>query len=401
MPFISGLSTVNTVAANTIMLQAFMARAKKQVHPRLSRPFKSVRLVEPIAIPGAVPPLSLFQGSMKSKNLQSWKVQSPNHLWKNFMDIQQSQFEGDQTGFTRHLGQYAGVELANTWDRIAATRFLKGTTATTTVFDVDGQTYNLTMDGLAQFSAAHNTWSGGVQSNIISGNLPATAALFAANDMKTNANKMIQDIQAVINTAMTVKTNQGQPIYPNLDPAEQIQVLVPPLLAPCANLAFGKVGQPIQLVDSTTVVSNQYVNEVITWGLLAGFVEPETDALVSPANATDYYVAIKQDYVSPLYVHPFAPLPGDKMFPPDYNAGAVIDGIMNALESAGQANAISEAEVATFAGARIDTNIGAIGSNAQRDVVEKEQFFVSSRLRGNVLWGPWFTVYKVKPYGGS
>lgn len=396
MPIVAGTENANIRAANTVMSRSFFTRAKQWLYPALSGSYVSTSLVEPHAVIGNVPPLSLYQGQLKARLLQSWKQQVPNLLFKNLLKIKQSQFEGDQTGALVQLSSGMGLTIADFPDRLLATRILTGSLASsaTVVFDEDGQTYNLTLDGEPFFSENHNTWSANVQSNIIQGTLPATNALLTADDYATNANKMIRDLQNVLNLIKTAKDNQGQPIYPTIDTKQSIVVVVPPILEPIAALAFRTSQEAV--INQTTSVAPLFVKAVLSSGYLAGFVGPESeDEVVNPVNETDWYVFIVDDFVKPFYTQLFRPLRENEMMPPGYDAGAEVDRILASTDG------ISVDQATVFASTRVDTTFKRIGAEADLATIESDAFAISARYRGNITYGPWFTGYRIRPAGGS
>lgn len=396
MPIVTGTYNASIRAANTVMSRAFFTRAKRWLYPALAGSYVSTSLVEPHAVIGNVPPLESFSGQLKARMLQSWTQSVPNLLFKNLLKIRQGQFEGDQTGALVQLSQGMGLALAEFPDRLLATRILTGSNASsaTIVYDEDGQTYNLTLDGKAFFNTAHDTWAGGNQSNIIQGSLPATNALLTADDYATNANRMIRDLQNVLHAIKTVKDNQGQPIYPTLDTKESIVVVVPPALEPIAALAFRTPGEA--LINQTTSVAPQFVKGVMSSGYLSGFVGPESGGdEVSPLNETDWYVFVTDDYVKPFYTQLFRPLRQNEMMPPGYDAGAEVQRILNINDG------LSVDQATVFASTRVDTTFRRIGAEADLQTIEDDAFALSCRYRGNITYGPWFTGYRIKPNGGS
>lgn len=396
MPIVTGTQNAQIRAANTVMSRAFFTRSKKWMYPELSGSYVSTSLVEPHAVIGNVPPLEAFQGQLKSRMLPSWKQQVPNLLFKNLLEVAQGQFEGDQTGALVQLSQGIGLTVADFPDRLLATRILTGSLASSAsvVFPEDGVTYQLTLDGQSYFNTGHTTWAGGTQSNIISGNLPATKALVQADDIATNANKMIRDLQAVIDAIKTVKDNQGQPIYPTIETKQSIVVVVPPALETIAALAFRTTQDAV--INQTTSVAPMFVKGVMCSGYLDGFIGPESnEALVSPVNETDYYVFVVDDFVKPFYTQLFRPLRQNEMMPPGYDAAAEVRRMTS------QSDAITVDQATVFASTRVDTTFNKIGANADLQTIQSDAFAMSARYRGNITYGPWFTGWRVKPSGGS
>ena len=396
MPIVTGTQNANVRAANTVMSRAFFTRAKKWLYPNLSGSYVSTSLVEPHAVIGNVPPLEQFTGLLRSRMLPSFRQDVPNLLYKNALRIRQSQFEGDQTGALVQLSQNMGLTVAEFPDRLLCTRILTGSLASsaTVVFDEDGQTYNLTLDGQPFFADAHTTWAAQTQSNNIQGTLPLTKALLTADDYATNANKMIRDLQNVLDTIKNVRDNQGQPIYPTIDTKESIVIVVPPILEPIAALAFRTSQEAV--INQTTSVAPMFIKGVMSSGYLAGFVGPESNnADVLPVNATDWYVFIVDDYVKPFYTQLYRPPKDSELMPPGYDAGSEVERILS------QNDGISVDQATVFASTRVDTTFRRIGAEADQATIESESFLMSARYRGNITYGPWFTGYRIKPVGGS
>lgn len=396
MPIVTGTQNANVRAANTVMSRAFFTRAKKWLYPSLSGSYVSTSLVEPHTVIGNVPPLQIYEGQLKRRLLPSFRQDVPNLLWKNALDVRQSQFEGDQTGALVQLSSGMGLSIAEFPDRLLATRILTGSLASsaTVLFDEDGVTYNLTLDGLSFFNDAHTTYSKFTQSNNIQGTLPLTKVLVTADDYATNANKMVRDLQTILDTIKNVRDNQGQPFYPTIDTKESIVVVVPPILEPIAALAFRTSQEAV--INQTTSVAPLFVKEVLSTGYLAGFVGPEDDSQdVSPRNETDWYVFVVDDYVKPFYTQLFRPKKNSELMPPGYDASTEIDRIMS------QNDGITVDQATVFASTRVDTTFQRIGAQADVATIDSDSFSMSARYRGNIAYGPWFTGYRIKPVGGS
>lgn len=402
MPFVTNTQNTAIVAANTVMSRAFFPRAKEWLYPKLAGSYVSVRLVEPHSMIGSVPPMSLFNGQLKSKMLPSYSMNIPNLLYKNILDISQTEFEGDQTGALLQLSQAMGIRLAELPDQIFCKRLLTGSSTTSVTQTFRGTPYTVTFDGQPFFSTSHpgaaNNGPNGTQSNIISGNLPSTIAGLLAQDYATSANQLLRDLQTVLNTIKTVVDTAGIPIFPTIDTKKSIVVVVPPILEPIAKLAFIP-GSAQAVINQTTNIAPMFVRDVLTSGFLAGgWPDPEpgsTGGNVSPVNPTDYYVFVVDDWVRPFYTQLFRPLATDEMFPPGYDAGAEVDRII-------KSNSDIDVEPATlFASTRVDTTFRRIGAEADRATIESDAFTVSCRHRMNVAYGPWFTGYRIYPSGGT
>lgn len=397
MPFVTGTQNALIRAANTVMSRAFFTRAKKWLYPSLAGSYISTSLVEPHAIIGNVPPLERFTGTLNSKLLPSFRQDIPNLLYKNSLKIKQAQFEGDQTGALVQLSAGMGLTIAEFPDRLLATRILTGSLASSAsvVFDEDGITYQLTFDGEPYFSDSHDVGGGfALQSNNIQGTLPLTKALLTADDYATNANKMIRDLQNVIDRIKNVRDNQGQPFYPTIDMKESVVVVVPPILEPIAALAFRTSQDAV--INQTTSVAPLFVRDVLSTGYLAGFVGPEASGdELTPVNETDWYVFIVEDYVKPFYTQLFRPKKDSELMPPGYDAGSEIDRILS------QNDGITVDQATVFASTRVDSTFRRIGAEADPITIQTEAFQIAARYRGNIVYGPWFTGYRIKPVGGA
>ena len=362
--------------------------------------------MEPFAFLGAVPPLRQFAptatgggGGLRFNGIPSYSMQVPNILYKMGFQIAQSSFEFDQTRTVVQLSQAAGERLAEFPDQLFCKRILAGssTTSATVVFDVDGKTYTTTFDGKPFFSNNHlpTKLDGSTQSNIILGNFPITATNFLAQDIATSAQQMVIDFTQVLNAIKKVQDNQGMPIYPTIDTKKAVTVVVPPLLEPVAALAF-RSGPPT-VIAQTTNIAVQFVKEVLTSGYLAGFSDPEDPSgstYVNPLNDTDWYVFITTDFVKPFYVQLFKPAQQNDLFPRGYNA----DNLISAVTKANGGISVDQATV--FASTRIDTTFNKIGANADYQTITTDSFTVSARMRGNIVYGPWYTGWRVKPTNG-
>jgi len=394
MPVVANTQNAAVVAANTVMSRAFFPRAKQWLYKELAGSYTSVRLVEPFSLIGTVPPLERFNGFLKAVGVPSFSMNVPNPLWKNVLKVDQTDYEGDQTGTLVQLSQQIGVRLAEFPDQLFAKRLLSASTAGSQTMTFRGTSYTMTFDGQPLFSASHDDWyAGSTQSNIIQGELPATKALLMDDDYATNANKMLRDIQRVIDAVKTVKDNQGIPFFPTIDTKQSIVVVVPPILEPLAALAFRT--DKTAVINQTTNVAPMFVKNVLTNGYLAGLRDPEDGTTLTPVNETDYYIFVVNDWVKPFYVQLFRPPHGDELFPPGYNAGAEVDRML-------KDQADLDVDMATlYASARVDTTFRRVGAEADAYTIENENFIMSARYRGNIVYGPWFLSWRIKPDGGS
>lgn len=394
MPLVTNTSLSTTVAANTAMSGAFFPRTKSWIYPSVCGQYTSTRLVEPHALLGSAPPMALYSGKLKSRRIPSFRMDVPNLLFKNIIEIDQTEYEGDQTRTLLLLSQAIGVRVAEFPDQLFAMRLLNGSAATCMTSSFRGQDYTLTLDGAPMFSANHNDYfSGSVQSNIIAGELPSggTAALLE-QDWATTATQMQRDLQATINRIKTIKDTAGVQMFPTMETKKSIVLLVPPALEPAAALAFKTASS---VINQTTNIAPMFVKDVLSSGYFAGFTNPETGAAIAPVNELDYYVAVVEDWVRPFYVQMFRPINDNELAPPGYSATAEMQRILK------KDSTITVPQATLWASTRVDSTFNKIGDNADQATIQSEAFWVSARFRGNITYGPWFTLYRVKPQGGS
>lgn len=396
MPIISGTKASTTLAANVVMSKAYFPRAKKWLYPLLSSSTISVKSVEPYAVIGSVPALSGYTGSLKLANIASYKMNVPNLLFKNAFGVKQSELEFDQTRTIMKLSPAMGIRTAELPDQLFCKRLLNATTSGSQTVIFEGQSYTQTLDGVPLFSASHPTgYNGALQSNIIQGTLPSTKAALLAQDIATSAKQMVSDFNSVLDVIKTVTDTAGVPLFPTIDTKESVVVVVPPVLEPIAQLAFRTGGTAV--IDQTTNIMPQFVKSVISHGYLAGFPDPEseTGATISPTNATDWYVFITDDFVKPFYTQLFRPPNDSDLFPPGQSPEDVVSRVVNAVKG------ITVDQATVFASTRIDTTFNKVGANSDAFTIQTETFLVSARMRGNMVYGPHFLSYKVKPNGGT
>ena len=400
MPIVTNTQMSAVRLANITQARAFFPRTKKWLYPKLSGSYTSTSLVEPHAIIGSVPPLEQFNGFMKASGIPSFTMSVPNPLYKNVFKLDQTELEGDQTGTLIRLSQAAGVRLAEFPDQLFCKRILVGAQANSQYQTFRGTQYTLTFDALPIFSTTHKDYFlGGAnyQSNIVQGTLPNTSALLREDDWATNALRMQRDLQLLIDKIRSVKDTQGVPLFPSFDPKESLVLVVPPILEPIATLAFKTAGS---VISQTTNIAPMFVKDILTSGYLAGMRDPDTGSYITPGtdsntNYTDFWAFIVDDWVKPFYTQLYRPLKATEMFPVGYDAATEIDRIL-------AANSEITVDAATlFASTRVDTTFKNIGADADAYTIQNENFIVSSRWRGNMTYGPWFTAWKVIPVGGS
>lgn len=404
MPFVINTSPATTRNANAILARSFFPRAKKMVYPMFSGSFVSKRAVEPFALIGSVPQVKSFSGKggggIRMNAIASYKMEVPNLLWRMGFGISQTDLEFDQTGTIMQLAQAAGIRMSEFPDQLFFKRVMTGSTAAsaTVNFDYTGLTYNQTFDGVSYYNTAHPVGLTGTQSNIITGSLPLTAAAVALQDIATTAQQLQSDLTQAISGFQTVTDTVGIPLYPNLDPAESVCVIVPPCLREAATLAFATAGS---VIAQTTNIYPKAVKRVVSSGYMGpnGFPDPEDPTntqTVTPVNQTDCFYFIIDDYIKPFYMQLFQPLPNSEVLPGmKWNAEAIV----NAVRASD--NAISVDAATSFASTRLDTTFNKIGDNADLSTIASDNFFVATRQRGNLVYGPFMTSQKVKPSGGA
>ena len=396
MPIITGTQLSAVRMANTVMARAFFPRFKDSLYKVCAASYISTALVEPHALMGTVPGLSLYNGLLKAFKIPSFTLQVPNPLFKNLIEIDRQEYEGDQTGTLTRLAPQLGVRLAEFPDQLFIKRLVAGATSGSQYQTFNGIKYTMTMDALPFFSSSHTDWyTGGTQANIIQGTLPSTKAALKAQTFAASAQQMQQDLLGVIDSISSVRDNQGIAFFPNIDTGTSIVVIVPRVLQPIADLAFAKPGA---MINQTTNIAPLYVKDVKSSGFLSGnFVDPETGSLISPVNETEYYVMVVNDWVKPFYLQLFRPPKDDELVPHGYDAAAQIDALLNQKLTV----PVDTDSATAFASAMVETTFNKQGANADAHTITKETFLASARWRGNFAYGPWFTCYKVIPNGGS
>lgn len=396
MPLVTNTQLTAVRAANTVMARAFFPRFKDSLYKACAASYVSTSLVEPHAILGTVPGLSAWNGSLKFKTIPSFNLNVPNLLFKNGVKVDRTEYEADQTGTLIKLSAQMGARLAEFPDQLFCKRLIAGATSGSQIVSFKGTTYYMTMDQLPFFSTTHNDWyTGGTQSNIIQGTLPATKVALAAQSIATSASQLQQDLLKVIDAVSSVRDNQGIAFFPNIDTGKSIIVLVPRILQPVADLAFLRPGS---IISQTTNITPMYVKDVKTSGYLSGnFIDPETETTLTPINETEYYILVVDDWVKPFYLQLFRPPTNDELFPRGYNAGAEIDRLLSEKQTV----PVDVESATAFASAMVESTFQKQGANADAYTIEQEAFVMGARWRGNFAYGPWFTAYKVIPNGGS
>lgn len=407
MPLFEG-STLTKRKVNRAMSMAFFPRAKEWIFPRLARSYITTSLSEPHAIGGAFPPIKVWNGGMGSYGMPSWTLEIPNLICKAILDVRRNDIEADQTNTLLRYADQAGVALADFPDQLLVKRLLQGGLTASTTTTQFGNTYQLTMDGLPMFGLSHQLDGVTSQSNELQGNLASnTASGILAQDVGQTAQQLLRDLGLIVNYFKTVKNNQNLAVFPTIEARKHVVLLMPPCLESAAALAFRSSGAIIGgspggsgSTGSSTSVGPQFVKDVIVSGLLAGIPDPEAaSGMILPPTATSYWAFVVDDYVAPFYMQLFKPMDGADGFPPGYNIDAAISSAMKEARALGIEYTREQATL--FASTIVEHNLGAVGANAQREVAEKEKFFISPRFRGNVVYGPWITALRIDPAGTS
>jgi hypothetical protein len=380
--------------------------------PRLCGTTRSSSVYEPFAFMGAAPILKYFQGTVQSLSIPSYSFRVPNPLWKNFETIKRNMFEFDQTReLPGRIGQH-GVRVAQLTDYLLANVILQGSTAGSQYFYNfdDNQTYTMTYDALPIYG--QHTMGGLTFNNILTGQLPNSEAGIIDQDIAITANQLqrcVQQIQAFI---ASLVDNTGSLLYPDFDAARQLILMFPPILGPAAELAFrtqgtlGGSGGTSGSSGSTTNIGYKIVKDILIWNLLQGCPNMTTGVAningagyLSPPTPTTFWWAIDGDYIKPFYFQRFIPLAPGQTIPLGDDPAAQAAQIVKAMSMKGIDVRPEDADV--YAATEVDSNLGAIGSNAQLSVVTREEFFISSRSRQMVYGSLWWTIGQVDPVGAS
>lgn len=407
MPVTAALTTSTIRLVNTAFTKGFFPRAMRSYWPRVCGTTKSSSMYEPFAFMGAAPMLRYFQGIVSSNAIPSYSFQVPNPVWKNYEVIKRNMFEFDQTRtLNSRVGQH-GIRVAQLTDYLLANVIVRGDQANSQYFANfdDGVTYTMTYDKLPMFAPNHNI-AGTNFSNILTGNLPDTAALVASQDITVTANQLQRDMILIETYIGSLVDNTGAKLYPDFDAERQLILMFPPCLGPGAKLAFttdGTLGGSAgSSSGSTTNIGRRLVKDIIVWNLLQSCPDMTTgvpNGNLLPTNATQYYFCIDGDYIKPFYFQRFMPIQSGQTIPMGENPEAQAQAIINSLGAKGIDVRPEDAEV--YAATEVDTNLGALGQNSQESVMAREEFIISSRSRQMVYGSLWFTFGLVAPSGQS
>lgn len=408
MPIIND-TTLTTRKANTVMAGAFLSRAKEWLWPRVCASVITTSLIEDYALGGAISPLTQYNGQLTSRDIPSWKPRIPNPMANTITEVDRTELVGDQTRTLMRLVDEMGVKLADYPEQLWTSKLLKGGQASSAFAQFNGHNLQLTMDGLPVFGP-HTLDGVTSQTNIIVGNLPATlAGIYNLPDISAAALLMQRDLLQIVYKYKTLKDNNNIPIWPTIETRKNILVLCPSAIEVVAALAFrasgviGGANGSGGTSGSTSTIAPMFVKDVVCSGYLdGGFPDPapnnasQVGQILYPPYPTTYWIMLTHDRIKPMYVQLFKPVTEGEIFPKGYNIDSVINAAIK--EGGGEVNR----EMATyFAGALVEHNFGAWGSNATRDVVTTQKHFASAQWRGNIFFGPWITLIRIDPAGSS
>ena len=399
---------VLTGAANVMMSMSWRPRLKTLLYPRLSRFTKSTRLVEPYPMYGSVPALRVYKGNLNMSSIPSFQISIPNLIEKNGIWLARTEVEEDQTRTVLRFASDFGIRIVEAPDQLMFKRILNASSTSAVSVTIPGAQpgysgqYQYTLDGQPPFSTNHTDYySGGQVSNIVTSQLPTTKAAFLALTPTQAVTAIQQDIQALIDAISSVKDTAGIQLYPNFDAGRSLVILAPKFMEPAMCLAAKRPANGDQsFVNMTSNVFPSFVADVLTSGYLSGMIDPESESnqYITPLNQTDYYAFILDDYVQPFMSQVFAPPGADDVFPRGYDVNAEIDKTLDAI---GDRSPAAVAASSFYASAIIDMNLNKQGENADPEVALRERFYIVPRLRYNVGYGPWFTMWRMRPNGGN
>lgn len=413
MPIIQNTAASAVPLANKYFMKALLPRWETAWYPKICAMSTVRRPVEPFALYGAPPLMAQYGGQLTSLNTPTQVWNLPNHLFMNFEFVGRTELEFDSTGTLYNRVAQHAARLVETTDYSLATRVLKGSLTAAATETFQGTTYNVTMDGKPIFSATHTTGVGDSQSNIVTGNLPASTASYIAQDIAITVQQMQRDASAVLDRFASFTDNAGGLLYGNVDLGKRLVVMVPPLLGPAAKLAFstlsgiGGSGGTSGSSGTTPTIGPMIVKEVVINPLLkGGYPSPFTidgGATVTPISTTEYYFYIDDDQGRrPFYVQRYLP-PAVEGVPGAQGVAYSPEGEARAIQELGKQTGINIPWdlAAIYGNTEIANNFDSVGANAQLDAVQNQRFFVSCRTRYNVGQGWWGAIVKVPPTGVS
>jgi hypothetical protein len=312
--------------------------------------------------------------------------------------VRRNDLELDQTGSLLGLknsggiGARLGARIAEHPEFLFFNRLLTGATASRATDTFEGNTYNLTLDGVSMFNTAHPSAYGSTQSNIIAGSLPTTAAGVAAQTVEATAKQLQQDMNKIIQHFKNLKDDRGVKLFPTFDAKKHLIIAVPSILEQASYLAF-KTNSSTALIGTTTNVTPLFVKDVIPTGLLDGapnVLDEGSTGEITPLNETDYYVFFDGDLTKALYMLYHSPLQTP------YGESSPVDSI---LKSYGDIGATQDS--ATFlASTSIESTLNRVGNQADAHSIMREEYLISPRMRGNCFFGPWMNALRVYPTSG-
>lgn len=400
MPQIANMTAAGVRYVNRSLAATFMPRMNKSVYSKVCRSYLQRSIYEPFSALGAAPVMRQNNGTMDSNEISSFTYQVPTQLYKYTEEPTRFAMEMDQTGTIGDRVGWAGLRIAQLPDQVFFTKLIIGNQASSaSEVGRDGVTYNVTMDGVSFFNAAHAFGpSGRTQSNIVNGNLPATAASVAAQDVGATAQAFQRDMMLIQQRFSGFFDQSGSPMFTDDDLAHKITLYVPPILKAGADLAFRAPGAMIggSPGNSGTTGSTQFpqnssiIREVVSSVYLQSMVSTIDGSVLTPTSQTEYYAFITDDRVAAMYWQRFLPLG---------KATADANSFMASAANVGMPLSVDGA--ALFATMEIDHNFGALGAQAQESVVFKEKFFVSPRALGNIAYGFPLLCLKIVPVGAS
>ena len=416
MPVITGTHLTDR-AVNRTLAASFFPLAQQWPFMDIVGSAPAYSLLEPFAIGGAVPQMSKFTGGTEIRSIPTYSVSVPLDLYSAGLEIDQTELESDQTGTLVKYAPALGVSCANTPWQVFASKLVKGASTNAAYQTYSqvyrGTTYYQTMDSLPVFSTAHTTWSGGTQSNLITGTLPNTVAALNAMSIPEQAKAMQADFNTLLSAIQQVRDTAGVMRYAHLEPEKHIVIAVPPCLRQAARLAF-EVGDGF--IQASTSVTPSLVKKVISSGYLAGGNDPaDTNTALVPygstsgtyasgllANATDWYAFVTNDYVMPWYWLQFIQSPEvrDDIYAGRFDASAALDAMMAKNASLPTGEQITVEAARQFASFRIDATFNKVGMNADYQTIKTRKFYVAGWCRLNLVPGPWHLSWKVKPASG-
>lgn len=415
MALIHSTNSTTTRLANTALVMALAPRMRESVYSKICGTTKSKSLAEPFTFEGTPPVLKQWFGTVDSNDTVSYKVTVPNVTHKNLETFKRHQVQYDQTNTFLKRVPWHGVRVADTPDLLLAKRLLKGSTsASQTLVGDDGQSYQTTPDNLPIFHVAHTYPHTTTQGNIVQGFLPTTLTGGSGmydQDQAVTVNQIIKSVAKLVAAIKAVKDDQGMPLLRGFNPEKDLTILCNPDLYPFMRLALETPGASIGGSNGTGGSSGStpsfgplICKDVIPWELLSGVPDIQNSAggTISPVYPTEFYAAVRNDYVQPAYFQQFEPVRDGDTIPSGYNPAAEARKAYNAAVAAGLSPRIAADAASLYANMEVSHNFDAIGQgNAQFQAAVQEQFFITSRYVGNVFTPFWPSLWKIDPTGVS